>query len=99
MDRKIKIGLGIGVGMMVAAAGLVLASGQIKTTRDDGGFALAGEARQGGLKLALPAAATVARSFSTRLSSVTKRRSATLGKSRTSTAPRFVPIRFLSLTP
>ena len=56
MDRKIKIGLGIGVGMMVAAAGLVLASGQIKTTRDDGGFALAGEARQGGLKLALPAA-------------------------------------------
>ena len=56
MDRKIKIGLGIGVGMMVAAASLVLASGQIKTTRDDGGFALAGEARQGGLKLALPAA-------------------------------------------
>ena len=56
MDRRVKIGLGIGVGMMVAAAGLVLASGQIRTRQDDRGFAIAGEARQGGLTLALPEA-------------------------------------------
>jgi len=56
VDRRVKIGLGIGVGMMVAAAGLVLASGQIRTRHDDRGFAIAGEARQGGLTLALPEA-------------------------------------------
>ena len=54
MERRGKIGLAIGVGMMVTAAGLVLASGQIGTKNASDGIAIAGEARQGGLTVALP---------------------------------------------
>jgi len=49
-----KIGLAIGVGMMVVAAGLVLASVQNGTKKASDGIAIAGEARQGGLTVALP---------------------------------------------
>jgi N-acetylmuramoyl-L-alanine amidase len=54
VERRGKIGLAIGVGMMVAAAGLVLASGKIGTKKASDGIAIAGEARQGGLTVALP---------------------------------------------
>ena len=54
MERRGKIGLAIGVGMMVVAAGLVLASGQNGTKKASDGIAIAGEARQGGLTVALP---------------------------------------------
>ena len=54
MEWRGKIGLAIGVGMMVVAAGLVLASVQIGTKKAGDGIAMAGEARQGGLTMALP---------------------------------------------
>ena len=53
MERKYKIGLAIGAGALVAIALLSWGVARVRTESGNGGIALAGEAREGGLTVEL----------------------------------------------
>lgn len=57
MERRYKIGLAVGAGVLLAVALLAWGAAGVRTEGADGGLALTGEARRGGLTLELPEAA------------------------------------------